>query len=96
MTSLGVSRAASLWYPVMLAQERGKISEAKGAELLGMSILEYREAKENAIQAVMQLVKLLPSPLLSLLDGLREKPELFETTSSASNSSGKAKQSESM
>jgi hypothetical protein len=38
MTTLHVARAASLWYPVMLAQERGEISESKGAELLGMSL----------------------------------------------------------
>lgn len=40
MNTLIVSRAASLWYPIMLAQERGEISEAKGAELLGMNLLE--------------------------------------------------------
>ena len=94
-SSIRVMRAASLWYPVMLAQERGEISEAKGAELLGMSILDYREHKETAIQAVMRLVSELPSPLCSLLEALQEKPELFDQTSSASTSSGKGAQNES-
>ena len=89
MNSLGVSRAASLWYPIMLAQERGEISEAKGAELLGMNILDYREHKENAIQAVMRLVNELPSPLISLVEAIAARPELFETTACASSSNGK-------
>ena len=89
MNSLGVSRAASLWYPIMLAQESGEISESKGAELLGMSILDYREHKGNAIQAVMRLVDELPSPLISLVEAIAARPELFETTVSASSSSGK-------
>jgi hypothetical protein len=72
----------------MLAQERGEISEAKGAELLGMSLLDYRERKETAIQAVIRLVSDLPSPLTSLVDILRERPEWFESTTCASNSNG--------
>lgn len=78
MSNRHVLRAASLWYPIMLAQERGELSEAKAAELLGVSVLDYRERKEQAISAVTNLVKSLPSPLLSLLDALREKPDLFE------------------
>lgn len=88
MTILNLVRAGSLWYPIMLAQERGEISEAKGAELLGMNILDYRERKETAIQAVTRLVSDLPSPLTSLVDILREKPEWFESTVCASNSTG--------
>lgn len=92
MTTLDVVRAGSLWYPIMLAQEKEEISESKGAELLGMNILEYRTAKENAINAVMRLVKELPSPFTSLLDILMENPEFLEQISSASNSSGKENQ----
>jgi hypothetical protein len=95
MNSLGVSRAASLWYPIMLAQERGEISESKGAELLGMNIVDYRKHKENAIYAVMRLVSELPSPLTSLVEAIAARPELFETTASASSSSGKETPSES-
>lgn len=94
-STLNVVRAASLWYPIMLAQERGEISEARGAELLGMNMLEYREHKETAIQAVMRFISDLPSPLTSLVDALRVKPELFESTSSVSNSNGTAPQNES-
>lgn len=95
MNSLGVSRAASLWYPIMLAQERGEISESKGAELLGMNALDYREHKENAIQAVMRLINELPSPLTSLVEAIAARPELFDQTSSASSSSGGVAQNES-
>lgn len=77
MNSLTLSRGASLWYPIMLAQERGEISESKGAELLGMDIITFREHKEQAIQAVMRLVNELPSPLVSLVEAITEKPELF-------------------
>lgn len=95
MTTIGVTHAASLWYPVMLAQESGEISESKGAELLGMNILQYRAAKHDAITTVMRLVNELPSPLISLLDVLLEKPELFARIISASKSNGKAGQNES-
>ena len=41
MTStITITNAAALWYPVMLAQERGESSEAKAAELLGMDIVK--------------------------------------------------------
>lgn len=62
-----VWHGASLWYPIMLAQEFGEISESKGSELLGMDIITYREHKQKAIQAVKQLVESLPSPMDSLL-----------------------------
>lgn len=95
MTTLHVARAASLWYPIMLAQEREEISESKGAELLGMSLLDYRAQKQIATQAVIQLVTDLPSPLTSLVDILKETPEWFESTACASNSNGTETQDES-
>ena len=95
ISTVGVVRAASLWYPIMLAQERGEISESKGAELLGMNLLDYRDHKETAIHAVLRLVTELPSPLTSLVEALREKPELFESTACASNLTGTAQQKES-
>lgn len=88
MATTRILQAASLWYPVMLADERGHLSEAKGAELLGVSIENYRNAKENAIAAVLRLVNELPSPLTSVVDILREKPELFDKILSQSSSSG--------
>lgn len=78
LKSLHVVHAASLWYPIMLAQERGEISESKAAEMLGMNIEDYREKREAAIGVVMQLVMTLPTGLTSLVDILRERPELFE------------------
>jgi len=95
MNTLIVSRAASLWYPIMLAQERGEISEAKGAELLGMNLLQYREHKDTAIQAVVRLVSELPSPLISLVEAIAAKPELFEMTASASSLNGMGTRNES-
>lgn len=71
LSTVSVPHAASLWYPVMLAQQAGEISESKAAELLGMNIETYRDKKWTAIKAVMQLVNSLPSPLTSLLDIMR-------------------------
>ena len=51
ITSLGITRAASYWYPTMLAQEAGEISESKAAELLGMGVVEYRNRKSEAISS---------------------------------------------
>ena len=77
MNTLHVLRAGSLWYPVMLAQERGELTESKAAELLGLSLLDYRKQKEEAIEVVITLVNSLPSGLTSLLDILKDKPEWF-------------------
>lgn len=79
MNSLYLVRGASLWYPIMLAQEMGEISESKAAELLGMNIIKYREYKEQAVDAVKRFIQELPSPLTSLFDAVAHKPELFET-----------------
>lgn len=72
-----VQRAASLWYPVMLAEEADRISVSKAAELLGMTIDQYAMRKQAAIEVIETLVKSLPSPLTSLLDVMTEKPELL-------------------
>lgn len=77
ITSLGITRAASFWYPTMLAQAEGELSESRAAELLGLNLLEYRRAKFNAIQAVQQFIENLPSPLVSLMQVVREKPEIL-------------------
>ena len=87
ITSLGITRAASYWYPTMLAEAAGEISEAKAAELLGMGIVEYRKrrydaiqavlGRYDAIQAVLDFIHVLPSPIVSLLDAIEQKPELF-------------------
>ncbi len=82
ISTLNVANAARLWYPVMLAQEAGEISESKGAELLGLSVIEYRMKKQQAILAVKTLVEQLPSPLISLVDILREQPELLRKSPS--------------
>lgn len=90
ISTLAVVHAASLWYPVMLAQERCEISETKAAELLGTSLEQYRKEKEAAIAAVMQLVSTLKSPLHSLVDAIRERPELFQPIHSGSCSTSKS------
>lgn len=77
ITSLGITRAASFWYPTMLTQEAGEISESKAAELLGMNIEEYREKKQNAIEAVICLINALPSPFVSIMEVIKNKPEFF-------------------
>ncbi len=70
LSTLKVYHGASLWYPIMLTQERGEISESKAAELLGMDIVTYRCKKDDAIKAVMHLVENLPSPFRSLMEVL--------------------------
>lgn len=77
ITSLGITRASSYWYPTMLAQEAGEISESKAAELLGVGLEEYRMMKYKAIRAVMDLIENLPSPLVSLWEVVKNKPEFF-------------------
>ena len=76
--SLTITRAASFWYPTMLAQEAGQISESKAAELLGLSIVGYRTRKRDAIRAVMNLVDTLPSPISSIAQALVDTPEIFD------------------
>lgn len=77
ITSLGITRAASFWYPTMLAQEAGEISESKAAELLGLGLIEYRTAKFAAIAAVLQLINDLPSPFVAIMDVVKNNPEFF-------------------
>ena len=77
ITSLGITRAASYWYPTMLAEANGDISESKAAELLGMGLVEYRNRKYDAIQAVMTLINTLPSPMVSIFQVINDQPEFF-------------------
>ncbi len=77
LSSLLVSHAASLWYPIMLAHAHDIISEAKAAELLGLRIPDYRQKLDNALGAVTNLIESLPSPLTSLLDIMRDRPDLL-------------------
>jgi len=77
ISSLGITRAASYWYPTMLAEAAGEIGESKAAELLGMSIVEYRNRRYDAIEAVKQLIENLPSPLVSIVQVLDRQPEFF-------------------
>lgn len=78
MSTLQISRAASLWYPVMLTEASGEISEAKAAELLSLDIIAYRGHKEAVMMSVMMLVKVSTSPLRSVVEIMKAKPELFE------------------
>jgi len=77
ISSLGITRAASYWYPTMLAEAAGEIGEAKAAELLGMNLEEYRNRRYDAIQAVLQLIENLPSPLVSIIQAVDRQPEFF-------------------
>jgi hypothetical protein len=62
----------------MLAEASGELSEAKAAELLGLNLTAYRGYKELAIKAVMALAHISTSPLLSVVEIMKAKPELFE------------------
>jgi len=77
ISSLGITRAASYWYPTMLAEAAGEINESKAAELLGLTINEYRERRYDAIRAVRQLIENLPSPLVSIIQVVDHAPEFF-------------------
>lgn len=72
--TLMLTQAASLVYPIMLAQEAEEISESKAAELIGLNIQTYRERKAQAIKAILDVVTELPSPLALLLEGTKERP----------------------
>ena len=74
MNSLDLCKLGAMVYPIMLAQEAGEISEAKGAELIGVDIVTYREQKSAAIKAIVQMLEQLPSPLILLLEGTKVKP----------------------
>ena len=71
MNSVEICRMGALIYPIMLTQEAGEISEAKAAELIGVDIVTYREKKEQAVKAVLQMLDALPSPLNLLLEGTK-------------------------
>jgi len=73
MDSVELSRMGSLVYPIMLAQEVGELSEAKAAELIGIDIESYREAKAAAVQAIAGMLESLPSPLILLLEGTKAR-----------------------
>lgn len=95
ISTLSVTHAASLWYPIMLAQEAEEISESKAAELLALNVVEYRVRKNAAIAAVVRLVESLPSPLTSLVDILTAQQQLSTSKEGLSNSSGKGGEGES-
>jgi hypothetical protein len=71
MSSLELCKLGSLVYPIMLTQEAGELTEAKAAELIGLDIVSYREAKAKAIQSILGMVESLPSPLILLLEGTK-------------------------
>ena len=77
ITSLGITRAASYWYPTMLAEAAGEISESKAAELLGLNLEEYRQRRHDAIEAVLNLIENLPSPLVSIIQVVDHQPGFF-------------------
>lgn len=77
ISTLLVQHAASLIYPVMLAQTMNEISESKAAELLAMSIEDYRHLRGRLAESAMKAVLSLPSPLLSLLDIMKDRPDLL-------------------
>ena len=73
LSSLDLCRAASLYYPVILTQMEGEISESRAAELLGMDIVSLREMRIKTVQAVLRLLEELPSPLTLLLESMKGK-----------------------
>jgi len=75
MSSLQLTQVATLWHPIMLTEASGEITEAKAAELLGLSRLEYRAEKRKIVEAVQRLVTQLVSPLSLLADAMRDRPK---------------------
>lgn len=88
MSTLDVQRAASLWYPVMLAQASGELSEARAAELLGLNLSDYRNHKELAIKTVSLLANTLSSPLRSVVEPIQDRPESSEAAPEPSGPQG--------
>lgn len=76
ISTLSIIKVAELFYPIMLTQEMGEISEAKACELLGMNIEKYRETKGQIAQGVLMMLDRLPSPLILLLETIPGKPGL--------------------
>jgi len=66
--SVKLCKLGSMVYPIMLAQAEGELTESKAAELIGLDIVTYREAKWNAIKSILTMIEQLPSPLILLLD----------------------------
>ena len=71
---MDIFKVAGLFYPIMVAQLMGEISESKASELVGMNIESYRSLKAAIARSVLRLLEELPSPLTLLLDATREKP----------------------
>jgi hypothetical protein len=74
-TNHSIFTLSHLVYPILLAQEAGEITEAKAAELIGKDIVSLRELKAKAVKAIVKMVKSLPSPLISLLEGMKDWPK---------------------
>ncbi len=72
-STVNVVRIAALYYPVIITELTGNISESKAAELLARNIEEYRELKSQITQSVMTMIGSLPSPLILLLEDLKAK-----------------------
>lgn len=74
VSTLSLMKVAELYYPIMLTQEIGKISESKACELLGMNAETYRETKYKIAKSVLTMLDQLPSPLTLLLESTKDKP----------------------
>lgn len=90
-----LSTVADLWYPVIVTQLAGEISEAKACELLGMNVNEYREIKTRITAAVLMLLDSLPSPLVLLMEQMEKRatkgrPRLSRGKGCTSSSRGRA------
>jgi hypothetical protein len=72
-TSLQLVQIADLFYPVIVAQLMGEISEAKAAELVGKNIEDYRWLKTRIARSLMDFLQSLPSPLTSLLELIEDR-----------------------
>ena len=72
ISSKQLADVAQLWYPIMITQMMGKITEAKACELLGLGMYEYREEKQLIARIVVDMLQELPSPLGRLLNQMLE------------------------
>lgn len=70
--------AAGLWYPIMIAEENGELTESQAAAQLGVTVEQYGTEKTLAETAATDLLTEAPATISGLVSELIERPELFE------------------
>jgi hypothetical protein len=73
MSTLRLSKLSTLWFPIMLAEQAGEITEMAAVQLLGLKVTQYRKEKRKAINVVSKLATLSTSPLSLLLESMKDR-----------------------